>query len=85
MERETGIAVRRLDDDIIEINTLIKEKYTNQEFYDFWAKLKMRESGIKQQIMQASMNIDEMKKHLDLTTQQIIDYEKHAKECEARI
>ena len=85
MERKIELKSERIDDDFIEVSTIIKEKMSNREFYQYWINLTSKREGTKMSIRQAEESAENLKKQLDVQVAQIKDFEWQAKECEARI
>ena len=87
MENKRSVQTKceRLDDDFIEVLTIVKEKMSNREFYQYWISLTSKREQTKMQIKQFEEGIESLKKQLDVQIAQIKDFEWQAKECEARV
>ena len=85
MEIETKVKINRIDDNIIETTITIKEKLTNQEFYDKWANKKIQETQIKQSLKHNEIQMENGRRQIDILTKEIEEMTKMAKDCEARI
>ena len=87
MENKRNVQTKceRLDDDFVELTTIIKERMSNKEFCQYWINLTSKREQTKMSIKQYEEGIESLKKQLDVQTNQIKDFEWQAKECEARI
>ena len=87
MENKRSVQTKceRLDDDFVELNTIITERMSNKEFYQYFANLTMKKEQTKMSIKQYEEGIENLKKQLDVKIAQIKEFEWQAKECEARV
>ena len=87
MENKRSVQTKceRLDDDFVELTTIITERMSNKEFYQYWINLTSKREQTKMSIKQYEEGIESLKKQLDVQIAQIKEFEWQAKECEARV
>lgn len=85
MESNTKNEIKRIDDDTIEMVTTITEKMSNQEFYDMWANMKIREKQNTTQIERNRIQVKEIERQNKIFQDRIEDMTKMAWDCEARL
>ena len=85
MESKTKVDISRPDDDTVDMVTTVTQKLTNQEFYDMYANVKVKETTNNQMIESNKLQIKRAVAQNDIMSRQIADMEHMAKDCEARI
>ena len=85
MESKTKVDISRPDDDTVDMVTTVTQKLTNQEFYDMYANVKVKETTNNQMIESNKLQIRRAVAQNDIMGRQIADMEHMAKDCEARI
>ncbi len=85
METKTKIDISRENDDTVDMVTTVTQKLTNQEFYDMYANVKIKETTNEQMIKQNELQILQAKGQNEIIGKQITDMEHMAKDCEARL
>ena len=85
MEKSIQTDIERLDDNFVVVKTTTTEKYSNQEFYTFWGKLKSRLSQTNLMISSGEDQLSELKHKKDLEEEYISKFDHMAKDCEVRI
>ena len=85
MTTKTEVKLNRLDDDTIEMKTLITQQLTNQEFYDMWAGIGMKISQNKQMLEQGKQQIKQVETKIEVDTVQKEKMAHLAEDCRVRI
>ena len=85
VERKTEVYTNRLNDEKIELKTVLTETFSNKEFFKHWENLTRHREQFKAQIANFQQNEGQFQIQLDAINEQIANLEKSAKEARARI
>lgn len=85
METKTRTETVRLDDNFIELKTIITQRLTNQELYDMYAKMSQNMTNNQQLIEQNKAQIVQAETQIAINEKQKEDLFKLAEDCRARL
>ena len=83
-ERKIESEFKRIDDDFVEVRTVISETMSNKEFFNHWIGLTAKREQTKLQLNQGESAMENLRKQLEIQNEHINNLEKEAQECNAR-